>query len=380
MAKFNGRLNRRNFLLAVGATAGAVAIEACTSAPSAPAAIPGAVAPVSAAPRPLFAMTGASASLTIQPAIANTLLGMHPKLGWYKEEGIDAKYIGADGGLNGLRLIQTKQITTGMANHDAIFGLAAKGEDPGATLFFQFGYVIAVRIAVLPGSPITTLQQLKGKQIGVALGGSNHTFSAQVLKNLGIDPLKDVTFVSTPGAAGAQALKDGKIDAYASFDADFAALQLQFGFTMRFLPWPDYVDKLHIGSTLAVSNDFMRDNPAMVASIGRVAAKGVVFMGANPQAAIELFWDLFPETLPKGITRAEATKSQLPGIIERARIQVPAGRPLELGYMEPEAWKTYTEEFLQYRQIDATKFYTNKFVADINKFDHDAIAKLAKSF
>ena len=86
----------------------------------------------------------------------------------------EAKFIGADGGLNGLRLVQNNQITTALAKHHPIFASAEKGEDPGVKMYFEFGYGIIYRVAVSPSSPIQDLTQLKGKQIGTAIGGSAH--------------------------------------------------------------------------------------------------------------------------------------------------------------------------------------------------------------
>lgn len=372
-------LSRRTFLILAGAGATVALVDACApaAAPSPSASAGGAQA--SAAPKgPPFQMTGASANVAIRPEIGNTLLGLHPKLNWYKEENIDAKFIGADGGLNGLRLVQNKQITTAMANHDPIFALAAKGEDPGVKMYYQFGYAVIYRVAVLPNSPITDVKQLKGKQVGTAIGGSAHTFVSAVLKKLGIDPVKEVSFVSAAGAAGGQALKDGKVDALASFDTDFASLQTIYNIPMRFLPQPDFVDKLKVGSAMCVSNDTIKAQPDVVGAIARVVAKGTLFMAANPEASIRLFWDIFPESAPKGVSLDEATKQLVPGITERVKLMTPPGKPDQLGFMDADAWKAYTE-FSGVPQVDPTKYFTNEFIGAANKFDHDAIVKLAKS-
>lgn len=375
MAGIRGDLTRRGFLQVMGAGATVAIIGAC-----APAAAPPAAAPArSAAPKaPPFQVTGASANLIVQPAIANTVLGLHPKLGWYEEENLQAKYIGADGGLNALRLIQNKQITTAMAIHDPMFTLASKNEDPGVKMYFQFGYAVIFRVAVSPGSPIQTLAQLKGKKIGTALGGSAHTFVSTMLKSISIDPVNDVTFVAANGAAGGQALGEGKIDALASFDTDFASLQTIFNVPLRFLPQTDAVNKLQIGSTMCASNDLIKERPDVVAAIGRVCAKGTIFMAANPEATIRLFWDLFPEAAPKGVPLAEATKQLVPGITERAKLMTPPGKPNEIGVMDVDAWKAYTL-FSGLPQVDPAKYLTNEFIPAINKFDHEAIIKLAKS-
>jgi NitT/TauT family transport system substrate-binding protein len=372
-------MTRRTFLLVAGAGATVTLLEACAPASSGALATASGAAQPTATLGPPFKMTGASANVAIRPEIANTLLGMHPRLNWYKEENIDAKFIGADGGQNGLQLVQTKQITTAMANHDPIFASANKGVDPLVKMYYQFGYAVIYRVAVRPDSPIQELAQLKGKQVGTALGGSAHTFISAVMKSLGIDPVKDVSFVAAAGAAGGQALTDGKIDALASFDTDFASLQTIYNLKLRFLTQPEIVNKLKVGSALCAHNDLIRDQPEIVTAMGRVAAKGVLFMQANPEASIRLFWDLFPESAPKGVSLDEATKQLVPGITERVKLMSPADKPNELGSLDPEAWKAYVQ-FQGLPQVDPTKYITNAFIPAINKFDHDAITKLAKTF
>jgi NitT/TauT family transport system substrate-binding protein len=372
-------MTRRTFLLVAGAGATVTLIDACAPGSGGAPASASAGASAAATKGPPFKMTGASANVAIRPEIANTLLGMHPKLHWYTDENIDAKFIGADGGQNGLQLVQTKQVTTAMANHDPIFASANKGVDPLVKMYYQFGYAVIYRVAVRPDSPIQDLAQLKGKQIGTAIGGSAHTFVAAVLKTLGIDPVKDVSFVAAAGAAGGQALTDGKVDALASFDTDFASLQTIYNLKLRFLAQPEVVNKLKVGSALCAHNDLIRDQPDLIASMGRVAAKGVLFMQANPEATIRLFWDLFPESAPKGVSLDEATKQLVPGITERAKLMSPQGKPNELGSLDPEAWKAYVQ-FQGLPQVDPTKYLTNQFIPAINTFDHDAITRLAKTF
>jgi NitT/TauT family transport system substrate-binding protein len=373
-------MTRRTFLLVAGAGATVTLIDACApGSGGAPASASAGASAAATTKGPPFKMTGASANVAIRPEIANTLLGMHPKLHWYTDENIDAKFIGADGGQNGLQLVQTKQVTTAMANHDPIFASANKGVDPLVKMYYQFGYAVIYRVAVRPDSPIQDLAQLKGKQIGTAIGGSAHTFVAAVLKTLGIDPVKDVSFVAAAGAAGGQALTDGKVDALASFDTDFASLQTIYNLKLRFLAQPEVVNKLKVGSALCAHNDLIRDQPDLIASMGRVAAKGVLFMQANPEASIRLFWDLFPESAPKGVSLDEATKQLVPGITERVKLMSPQGKPNELGSLDPEAWKAYVQ-FQGLPQVDPTKYLTNQFIPAINTFDHDAITRLAKTF
>jgi hypothetical protein len=69
----------------------------------------------------------------------------------------------------------------------------------------------------------------------------------------------------------------------------------------------------------------------------------------------------------------------VPGITERVKLMSPQGKPNELGSLDPDAWKAYVQ-FQGLPQVDPTKYLTNQFIPEINKFDHDAITRFAKTF
>ena len=64
-------------------------------------------------------------------------------------------------------------------------------------MFYQYTYPYKWDIAVKPGSPIKSYADLKGKKIGVSdFGGTEYPVTKNVLKALGLDPEKDVNWVS----------------------------------------------------------------------------------------------------------------------------------------------------------------------------------------
>src|SRR3972149_5782126 len=71
--------------------------------------------------------------------------------------------------------------------------------------------------SIIAGPDLKRPEDLKGKKIGVTRIGSNtHYFTVQVLRRLGLDPVRDVTFIQTGGATEKlAALLNGSIDAAA---------------------------------------------------------------------------------------------------------------------------------------------------------------------
>ncbi|WP_394833774.1 HEAT repeat domain-containing protein [Pendulispora rubella] len=96
-------------------------------------------------------------------------------------------------------------------------------------------------VLVPADSPVTSLSELKGKQISVPFGSSAHGTLVRALRDLGWDPDKDVTLVSQAPEVGGSALRGHKIDAH----ADFVPYSELF-------PFRKYARKIYDGGTAHV--------------------------------------------------------------------------------------------------------------------------------
>ena len=68
---------------------------------------------------------------------------------------------------------------------------------------------------------VRTLSDLKGKTVGIrGLEGSEHVFLSSMLAYVGLDPRKDVTWVTHPTDKSIALLAEGKIDAFMGFPPD----------------------------------------------------------------------------------------------------------------------------------------------------------------
>lgn len=82
-------------------------------------------------------------------------------------------------------------------------------------------------VAVLADSGITEVSQLKGKKVAVGSVGSTskHLAPFQVIKDEGIDPLKDIEVVHTSIDIGWESLKKGDVAAFATTDDKYQKLR-----------------------------------------------------------------------------------------------------------------------------------------------------------
>jgi NitT/TauT family transport system substrate-binding protein len=68
---------------------------------------------------------------------------------------------------------------------------------------------------------VRAIRDLKGKTVAIReLGSSQHVFLASMLAYVGLDPLREVNFVTHTASEAMQLLADGKVDAFLGFPPD----------------------------------------------------------------------------------------------------------------------------------------------------------------
>ncbi|MEB3339153.1 MAG: ABC transporter substrate-binding protein [Leptolyngbyaceae bacterium] len=116
-------------------------------------------------------------------------------------------------------------------------------------------------IMVPKTSSVKTLTDLKGKEVSVPFGSAAHGMLLKALRDVGIDPEKDVTLVSQSPEVGGSNLKTAQIDAHANF--------VPFG---ELFPYRGFAKKIFDGAQtgvptfhgVLVRSDFAKENPEIV--------------------------------------------------------------------------------------------------------------------
>lgn len=141
-------------------------------------------------------------------------------------------------------------------------------------------------VFVRPG--ITSLEQLKGKKLGISGFGSITHYAAQILlKHLNLEPNKDVALIAAgPDAERLGAMSSGKIDA-SFFNLSTAPIARKMGF----------VDLLQIadlgvevqGNGLATSRVYLKTNRDTVKTAMKGYLEAIHFIYANKAEAQKVF-------------------------------------------------------------------------------------------
>jgi NitT/TauT family transport system substrate-binding protein len=320
--------------------------------------------------------------------IAFQTIGMHPRLHWYQDHGIELKIVNSQNTSLPLQLLSNAQLEFATTSaYNFIPGYAAH-PDLGLISAYTWMPRVHNQTAVKPDSPIKSIAELKGKTIGIrSTGDSGYFFLQGAFASMGIDPHKDVEWL-TVGAGGpaGRALYDGAVAALAIWDVEFVRIGFA-GFPVRILPNPP-VAKTLFGNTYLVNQAAFEKNKSLYGPMFQAVAKGQIFTAANPRAAILLHWDLYPESKLKGKTDEEQLKNMI-HLLEVRRdkwFPEPDAADQRMGAAMPSQW-TASEKFalgfapqIKGKIPDLSKLYTLAALDDANKFDRKQFEDFARNF
>ena len=105
----------------------------------------------------------------------------------------------------------------------------------------------------------------------------------------------------------------------------------------------------------------------------------------NPEAAIRILWEVFPQTRSPGKSEADALRDDVKTLEARAKNwRLEAGGVTKWGENSEKNYADYVAFLVKNgvlkQSIPATDLITNDLIADINKFDAAAIATQAKGY
>jgi NitT/TauT family transport system substrate-binding protein len=138
-------------------------------------------------------------------------LWMAKEGGFFKENGIEAKLIYMEGGRLSIQSLLSGH-TQFMAG-DAVSALTAVAGGADIILLASAKNILPYVFAV--SKEVKRLQDLKGKIVGISqIGGRAGEIARMVIKNMGLDPDKDVTYLAVGGTMSRlAALSGGRVQA-----------------------------------------------------------------------------------------------------------------------------------------------------------------------
>ena len=139
---------------------------------------------------------------------------------------------------------------------------------------------------------IRSIRDLKGKTVGVrGLGGPEHVFLASMMAHVGLDPRRDVTWVTHTTAESLRLLADGKIDGFLGFPPDpQEARARKIGHVVvnsnLDRPWSQYFCCVAAGN-----REFVRKHPVATKRALRAILKAADVCATSPEPVARLLVD-----------------------------------------------------------------------------------------
>jgi NitT/TauT family transport system substrate-binding protein len=139
---------------------------------------------------------------------------------------------------------------------------------------------------------IRAVRDLKGKRVAIpALGSPQHVFLASIAAYVGLDPSRDINFVTYPANQSMQLLADSKIDALLSFPPvpqELRAKKVGHLILNSSVdrPWSQYFCCM-----ISANREFVRNHPAATKRAMRALLKAVDLCVAEPERAAQIVAD-----------------------------------------------------------------------------------------
>lgn len=304
--------------------------------------------------------------------------------GLFADAGLDPKFSPSSGGPNvSIQLVSSGDQDIGSGLMEPAIHRAAQGDDLGIVYFYNQVRRNNTVVAVDPGNEVQSIADLAGKTIGTpTLGSGPEKILRYALQENGINPDTDVSFIGVgQGAQALTALRNGEITAYAAAVGTVSTMEA-LGEPLRFLQMPDWVNEI-VGPGLFTSRNFLEANREIVVAVGKIVARTTIFVLENPEAAIRIHWDMYPEQVPTGQSFDEALERALIGMRRQQEVlRFKENDTIrKFGYMPKQAIDTFLRvNKVEDKISDPDHYFTNDLIDEINDFDQQEMIDLARNF
>ncbi len=304
------------------------------------------------------------------------------RLGWFKQDGIEVELVPIPGSTDCVKNVALKEVDFALPSVEPL----AIGRPQGirAKVFYTAYQGNIYGIAVPADSPIQKVADLKGKNIGVISMSSAGVIVARALAaTAGLDPEKDVTIVvAGEGAQPAALVRSKQVDALSQFDTQYAMIE-NAGVKLRLLDTRE-IDGFPSNGFLALE-DTIKGRRKEAIALARGYARGTIFAINNPEGAVRILYEVFPQTRPTG--KDEATAIRDDARVLQARIQnwkLEKAGVKRWGESSEANYGAYAQFMLKWgiikQAVEARDLITNELIDEINRFDPNQVAAEAKAY
>ena len=199
----------------------------------------------------------------------------------------------------------------------------------------------------------------------------------------GLDPEKDAQIVVVGEAAQAATLLRGEqVSALSLYDTQYSLID-SAGVPVRMLD-SGPVARFPSNGFLALEETIKKERAQSVA-IGKGYAMGTVFAMANPEAAVKILYEVYPQTKPSGKSDEQALRDDVKTLLARAEHwKLEAGGVKRWGESSVKDFDAYEDFLVKWKviavKVPANQLVTNELVDEMNKFDAAQVTAKAVAY
>ncbi|MDR6167889.1 NitT/TauT family transport system substrate-binding protein [Microbacterium paludicola] len=313
----------------------------------------------------------------------NSPMAVAQAMGYFEDEGLKVDIVVTGDSTSIVQGIDSGSLDIGSTPPEPIWQAMTKGSQ--LQLVYNYIRKQTGSLAVLDDSPITSLGDFEGAVIGQSsLGTSNMLLSEGILASADLTPDVDYSHLAVgTGAAALQALTTGQVDALSLWDTEYAAFEAQ-GTPLRYFTTEEAASLF--STTYFTSSDYAADNAETIEAFGRAMAKATLFTATNPEAALRIMYEEYPDTLVAGNSIDDQLAIDLVALNRRLEL-LTADDPQDTAswgaYSESAlaAWGTFAlDSGIIDSEVDTVAAAPNTFVEAYNDFDADAVVAEAQNW
>jgi NitT/TauT family transport system substrate-binding protein len=333
----------------------------------------------------LSSATRADTKLVVQlgitaPSLSTIDLYIADKAGYFKDEALDVELRYSPNASQGAQIVASGGADIGLISFEPLLFGYDKGLRGKA---FYGRYTHFMYYAALPvESQIKTIADLRGKRIGVTnIGSASIVVLNSMLRQAGLTA-DDVTLVPVGvGQLAMSMLASKQIDALMTYDSMYSTLEAA-GIALRFLYHPVMANFGNLG--YFASDKVIAQKSQAIAGFSRAIAKATVFLFANPEAAVKIYWQVNPSG-KIGANDQEAMARSLQELQGNMKaIDVANTANHKYGEIDISRFKDYMEMMVQEgamaQPVPVDQLVTSQFLTAANDFDVEKVRTEARTW
>ncbi|MHA2790118.1 ABC transporter substrate-binding protein [Corynebacterium sp. S7] len=326
----------------------------------------------------------ANQSIVYDVGSANPQISMAPytsvpdEMGYWTEQGLDVKTVYSQGSSAALQSVLGGSADIAVSGTNTTYSAALANPELRIVSYTPHN---PWRIAVPEESNITSVEQLKGTDIGViSMTSGSYQYGQAIVASSGMDPEADVQWLPIGnGTQATEAIESNRVSAYSSYDGPLDIVSSLTSKGLRPLPSP--LDEVKGSLAYVVKAKTLEEKPEAIEKFLRGTYQGYVFGNQNPEAAVQLYWKAHPDQRPS----AENFDAELANSVEVTKnAWAGRGSPGDdgiWGYLNDKNIQSAADFFTKYKlvegNVDAMGTADMSITKKASEFDEAAVKKQA---